>query len=344
MKILGPTRFERLNEAAGLVFLAAGLFFTLALVSYNPQDPSWNSIAGSAHARNLTGLAGSYTADLCLQLLGFGAFAIPVLLWMLAWKWIRSEEIDGAGIKIFGAGLLFLSISTALSIGPVWRPGSGSFSAGGMLGLVLAAALRSSLNVTGTALLTFVCLILSLYLISTFSMSIVARWFVVPMNYVVSARVRWDEWREKRQQEAAERARRRAERRAAAEEEARRMEAEQADIALDEVRRAQIPIAEPVDYVERVQRRNGAPPAEAEEIPIHELEHEAPTQLSDPFPAVIEEAPPEPRRTREPRRLAPEMAQHPDYQLPSTELLNEVPGRSPYDSAGAQGTRGPHQV
>ena len=29
MKILGPTRFERLNEAAGVVFLFAGLFFTL---------------------------------------------------------------------------------------------------------------------------------------------------------------------------------------------------------------------------------------------------------------------------------------------------------------------------
>ena len=162
MRILGPTRFARLNEALGLVFLFAGLFVTLALVSYHPQDPSWNSVAGSAHAHNLTGLAGSYTADLFLQGLGFGAFAIPLLLWMLAWKWIRSEEIKGATIKLLGAVLLFVSVSTALSIGPVWRPWSGSFSAGGMLGLVVAASLRSSLNVTGAALLTAVCLILSL--------------------------------------------------------------------------------------------------------------------------------------------------------------------------------------
>ena len=336
MKILGPTRFERLNEAAGLVFLFAGLFFTLSLISYHPQDPSWNSIAGSAHARNLTGIAGSYTADLCLQLLGFGAFAIPVLLWMLAWKWIRSEEIEGATIKVLGAGLLFFSISAGLSIGPAWRPGSGAFSAGGMLGIVLADFLRASLNVTGAALLTFVSLILSLYLISTFSMSIVARWLAVPMNYVVHARVCWDEWREQRRQAALERAQLRAERRAAAEQEARRVAAEQAAIEGDEMRSAQIPIMEPA---QQEQMRVEAP-AEVAEIPIHALEYEAPEPQEAAAAAVAAAAetftappvPREPRRVREHRRPAPEMAQHPEYRLPSTELLNEVPARNPYDS------------
>ncbi len=92
MRILGPTRFHRLNEAGGLVFLFAGIFFVLCLISYHPQDPSWNSVTGAAHAHNLTGLAGSYTADLCFQLLGLSAFSLPVLLWMLAWKWIRSDH------------------------------------------------------------------------------------------------------------------------------------------------------------------------------------------------------------------------------------------------------------
>ena len=94
MKILGPTRFHRLNEAGALVFLFAGLFFSLSLVSYHPQDPSWNSASGALRAHNLTGFAGSYTSDLCLQVLGLSAFAIPVLLWMLAWRWVRSAEIN----------------------------------------------------------------------------------------------------------------------------------------------------------------------------------------------------------------------------------------------------------
>ena len=48
MKILGPTRFHRLNEAGALVFLFAGLFFMLSLISYHPQDPSWNSVSGAS--------------------------------------------------------------------------------------------------------------------------------------------------------------------------------------------------------------------------------------------------------------------------------------------------------
>ncbi len=333
MKILGPTRFDRVNEAAGLVFLFAGLFVTLSLVSYHPQDPSWNSIAGSVRAHNLTGVAGAYTADLCLQLLGFGAFAIPVLLWMLAWKWIRSEEIQGAAIKILGSLLLFFSISAGLSIGPAWRPWSGTFSAGGMLGLVLADWLRSSLNVTGAALLTLIGFILSLYLISTFSMSIVARWMVVPMNYFVQARVRWDEWRELRRQAALERAARRAERRAAAEQEARRIAAEQADLEADVTRSAQIPIIE----AELPEPAQAEAPAEMAEIPIHELEYQPSQPQAAAAVASVETytpppAPPEPRRPREPRRPAPEMTDHPDYRLPATDLLNEVPARNPYDS------------
>ena len=143
MKILGPTRFHRLNEAGGLVYLFTGFFLILCLISYHPQDPSWNSVTGATHALNLTGLAGSYIADLCFQLLGLSAFSLPVLLWLLAWKWIRSAAIQAAGVKVFGAVVLFLSISTALSIRPFWRPWNGAFSAGGVIGILIADSLLS---------------------------------------------------------------------------------------------------------------------------------------------------------------------------------------------------------
>ena len=324
MRILGPTRFERLNEAAGLVFLFAGLFFTLSLISYHPQDPSWNVVTGATRAQNLTGVAGSYISDLCLQLLGFGAFTIPILLWLLSWKWIRSDEIEGAGVKVFGAMLFFASVSTALSLGPAWRPWTGSFSAGGMVGLVLADTLRASLNLAGSMILTAVCLILSLYLISTFSMSVLARFFRVPMNYLVILHVRWDEWRERHREAARERAQLRAERRAAA-----KQKAEAAGSS------ASIPIAEPP--VESSDAHEEPPRAAEEEIPIHELEEQQPQEAPLFAPVAVEpvEAPPtpQPRRTREPRLRAPEMADHPEYRLPSTALLNEVPARNPYDSA-----------
>ena len=137
-----------------------------------------------SRAHNLTGLAGSYTADLCFQLLGLSAFSLPLLSWLMAWKWIRSDAIQAATVKVFGAAVFFLSFSTALSIRPFWRPWNGAFSAGGVIGILIADTLQSSLNLMGTVLLTGICLILSLYLISRFSMAVFAKWLAGPLSFL----------------------------------------------------------------------------------------------------------------------------------------------------------------
>jgi S-DNA-T family DNA segregation ATPase FtsK/SpoIIIE len=325
MKILGPTRFHRLNEAGALVFLFAGLFFMLSLVSYHPQDRSFNSASGALRAHNLTGFAGSYTSDLCLQVLGLSAFAIPLLLWMLAWRWVRSAEIQAPVIKIIGSGMLFLSISAGLSLLPTWHPWNGSFSSGGMIGVVLAGSLQASLNFTGAALLTGICLILSIYLISTFSMATLAKWLAGPLGLLRSALARWENWRAERQTIAMERAEARAQRRAErdplgetkqavreAAAELKRARAASAGVSMGE--------AAPVEIAE---------PAVHEDIPIHTLEYEPPP-VRAPDPAPVELAAPGLSRGR--FKTAPEVTEHPEYRLPSTDLLNEIPGRSAYDS------------
>ena len=292
-----------------MVLLFAGLFFSLSLVSYHSQDPSWNSVSGAARAHNLTGFAGSYTSDLCFQVLGLSAFAIPVLLWMLAWRWVRSREIQAPLIKVIGSGMLLFSICAALSLLPTWHPWNGSFTAGGILGVLLADSLLTSLNLTGAALLTAICLILSIYLISTFSMATLSRWLVGPLRLLRSALVRWDNWRAERRQVALERAQLRAEQRA-------QKQAKRARFA-----------EEPIPAVES--RR--PEPVNEEEIPIHTLEYEA-APPPEPAPAPVETAPPAPGLVRGRFPVAPEVTEHPEYRLPSTELLNEIPGRNSYDS------------
>jgi S-DNA-T family DNA segregation ATPase FtsK/SpoIIIE len=324
MKILGPSRFHRLNEAVALVFLFAGLFFVLTFVSYHPQDPSWNSATGIARAHNLTGTVGAYTADFLFQLLGFAALSIPMLLWMLAWRWVRSEEIKSPGIKIVGSLLLFFGVSTALSMGPEWHPFGGAFSAGGVLGLLLADTLMASLNLTGAILLTAICLILSVYLISTFSMATAGKWIAGPLRFLQNLNARWDEWRALRRQVAMERAALRAEKRAEKEAAAAAKEAAKAEKETKRSRR--IPVAEaPLPEPEHVEPAA----SQDEEIPIHMLEYDS----VPPEPIAPVEAPaPLPVLSRERRPLAPEVTEHPEYRLPSTDLLNEIPGRSAYDS------------
>jgi S-DNA-T family DNA segregation ATPase FtsK/SpoIIIE len=323
MRILGPTRFHRLNEAGGLVFLFTGFFVVLCLISYHPQDPSWNSVTGAAHAHNLVGFAGSYTADLCFQLLGLSAFSMPALLWMMAWKWIRSDAIPAAAVKIIGAIVLFLSVSTALSIRPFWRPWNGAFSAGGVVGILIADSLQSSLNLMGTVLLTAICLILSLYLISTFSMATVAKWLAGPLSFLGGIYQRWANWRAARMALARERAEQRAAQRAA------HRANQRAERAAPEPEVSQVQVYEP-DPIEAV-----APEPEPEipqEIPIHALEYEPSRPPWEQAPAPEPEPEPKPLRKREPKAFAPEVTEHPAYRVPSTELLNEVPARNPFDS------------
>jgi S-DNA-T family DNA segregation ATPase FtsK/SpoIIIE len=326
MKILGPTRFHRLNEAGGLVFLFTGFFIILCLISYHAQDPSWNSVMGAAHAHNLIGLAGSYTADLCFQLLGLSAFGMPVLLWMLAWRWIRSDAIPAATVKVIGAVVFSLSISTALSIRPLWRPWNGAFSAGGVVGILIADSLLSSLNLMGTVLLTGICLILSLYLISRFSMAIAAKWLAGPLSFLGKVYERWANWRAERMALARERAQHRAEQRAARRA-AQRAAGQEAAGEIPEVRAIE---PEPVEAAAPIEE-----PEVQQEIPIHALEYEPPQFLSRPPWEEVTPAPepePKPMRRREAKPPVPEVTEHPAYRAPSTELLNEVPARNPFDS------------
>ena len=76
---------RRLSEASGLGLLAMGTFAALALATYAPGDPSFNS-AAPGEPRNLLGFAGASVADALVQTLGFAA-AVPVAV-LLAWGWL----------------------------------------------------------------------------------------------------------------------------------------------------------------------------------------------------------------------------------------------------------------
>jgi len=304
------------------VYLFTGFFLILCLISYHPQDPSWNSVTGATRALNLTGLAGSYIADLCFQLLGLSAFSLPVLLWLLAWKWIRSQPIEAATVKVFGAVVLFLSISTALSIRPLWRPWNGAFSAGGVVGILIADSLLSKLNMMGTMLFTGICLILSLYLISSFSMAIAARWMAGPLSLLGRLYARFASWREQKTALARERAEQRAAIRASQEPAPQEPSIPVVD-----------PIQPPLPSAYSAPLQEPEPPVQ-HEIPIHELEFQPPPLSSSraPWEEPAPEPAPPPAPVRKPRKPAPEMTEHPAYRLPSTALLNEVPARNPFDS------------
>jgi len=147
----------------------------------------------------------------------------------------------------------------------------------------------------------------------------VARWLAGPARRLRNTLVRFDAWRSERRQMAVERAQERAERRAERKAQREDASASQRDEQLEERMTA-------------VQSRPEEPERE-EEIPIRTLEYEtpAPEPVAAPIVApIVEER--EPGLTRGRFQTPPEPHEHPEYRLPSTELLNEIPGKNPYDS------------
>lgn len=328
MKVLGPTRLVRLNEACGVVFLFAALFLSLSLISYSPLDPSWNTAAGAPAVHNLTGRVGAHIADFCLQVVGLAAFALPVFLLFLAWKWLRSAEIDGPLAKLCGSMLVVSSVCTLLALAGDWRPIGKVVPASGLAGIVFAEFLTERFNRLGAALLTGTCLILSLYLASTFSMAKLAVWFARPLAFAAQQRKRFMAWRADRIARARETARLRAEMRARARQE------KALDSARPRRRSAAAAQAPPVveDPVAHAVMDETPPWEEIEDIPIRTLEPEPPaSEVQSAATPALETSTPAARRhsaptgENTPRR-------HTAYETPATSLLQEPQARSPYDS------------
>jgi DNA segregation ATPase FtsK/SpoIIIE, S-DNA-T family len=214
MRFLGPTRHPRLNEAGAFVFLLAGLFIFLSLASYYAFDPSWNTASSVLRPVNLTGRVGSYLSDFLLQTLGWAAYTVPVLLFMLGLKWIWSSEIHTPWVRVGGACLWVMSTGAALGMIPGWRPFGGAIPAGGLAGVVLADFLTANMNLVGAVIFTLCCWIVSLYLVSTFEVSRLKGWLAGPAAMLSRISDALAGWRERRALRAKEKAEQRALRRA----------------------------------------------------------------------------------------------------------------------------------
>ena len=322
MKPLSPTPNRRLNEVIGFLLLSLGLVTLLSLVSYYAQDPSWDT-ASEARPLNLVGYPGSYLSDLLFQSFGAAAFLFPLMAFLLSWKWLRSDEIQAGMVKLAGAALLTASVCTGLSFLPLKLFG-GTVRIGGTVGLVLTDWLLASLNLAGAILATLTATVVAVYLVSTFTISKLVDWFSIPAAWMVRRRDAFLAWRERLHQRALERARLKALKRRA-----RRHEKEARKAARQTVETSPSSVdAAPWQEGERQEEEPSAAAEEyspIEEIPIVPLE-----SYDAPPPAPPE--PPGPLPPIEPPVLRPERHFRPlVFRIPSTALLNEAPGRNPYD-------------
>ena len=168
---ISPTSNPRLNEPIGFILLTIAVAAILGLISYRPQDPSWNAANAEGSALNLVGGPGAWFADLTFQWLGLAAWLIPAYVAALGWIWIRSADRPQPYVRIVGAVLFLMVLCAALGLQSDWMLWRGAVHAGGVMGSLVGAMLVRSLNLPGAALLLFACGVVSLYLMTSFRLS-----------------------------------------------------------------------------------------------------------------------------------------------------------------------------
>jgi len=196
-----PTRSRRLNEMLGLIVLVAAGLLLLALVSYTPSDPSFNTVGGGAGTRlahNWTGLVGAYAADLLLQTVGVAIFFVPVALIRIGISWMRSQRVGSTKAKVAGIGLWLIFAPALISLIPgqlLWRH---ALPIAGIEGTILASELMRFVNYPGAMILCGLMVALSLYLTTSFLLANAGTWFTAHFRFLRNLSDRYAEWKIKR--------------------------------------------------------------------------------------------------------------------------------------------------
>jgi S-DNA-T family DNA segregation ATPase FtsK/SpoIIIE len=167
------------NEVIAVLVVAAAVLLFLSLITYDPKDPSWNSVGTSEKAQNLIGLLGAYIADFLLQFFGLAALVIPVLMTLIAVRVFFSDSSRLPVRKSIGAAALlvvhsgFLALFSKAGIGLLER----SRSNGGAVGYVVESSLAAILNTIGAAIVLAVASVLTLMLTMEISLVTIGGWF-----------------------------------------------------------------------------------------------------------------------------------------------------------------------
>jgi len=209
--IFVPTGNRRLNELVGFLMCISALLLFLALASYSPLDPSWNSasaLTGAHAARNWIGIVGAYTADMLLQFFGVGAFLLVIFPAMLGARWFRSLQVQSPLAKSLGGIWLVMFVPAMLALLPGHLRWLHVIPIEGLLGRVIGDVLIHYLNVVGAYIVCATVLAVALYLSTAFSFSAIQLWAPTRFAFVTALWNRYKDWQgeraKKRQQKELE--------------------------------------------------------------------------------------------------------------------------------------------
>jgi len=199
-RIFNPTNNRRLNELLGFLLCVSALLLFLALASYSPLDPSFNSasvLTGSRVTRNWIGIVGAYGSDLLWQFLGISAFLLSLFAFGMGIRWFRSHKVVSPVAKLLGGIWLLMFCPALLALLPGHVRWLG-IPLEGLLGRVLGDFIIHYFNLAGAYIVSTSMLAVALYFCTAFSFSQAKVWAATRFSFVVVFRDRWKDWQEAR--------------------------------------------------------------------------------------------------------------------------------------------------
>ncbi len=203
-KPVAPKNTRR-NEIIAIALFAVSVLLALCLLSYNPNDASWNA-AGQSDSRNLVGAIGSNIAAALFQSVGLAAYLLPLLLLAAAWRRFRTRHIRAPLSRVVGLLTLTFSASALLALSGVRPLFDASFQPGGLVGTLIARVTASGLNTVGASVLLVALAATGLLLATNFSFVRAYEWLVGEFGnrfaFLRTIPSRFRDWREARRERA----------------------------------------------------------------------------------------------------------------------------------------------
>jgi S-DNA-T family DNA segregation ATPase FtsK/SpoIIIE len=178
------------HDIVGVLWLAAALFIGMALASFHPSDPSFNSVSAgaiknSSVVANWCGYFGSFLADALYQVLGVAAW-LPILGGvMLAIKSFKGSATAWKSSTVILGMLLILVVSSFLGLYfPATKIYQGTISLAGIIGLLVSRGLVAIFNKGGVAVILWTSVIVLSVFFTEKRISELAPWLVSSLQNI----------------------------------------------------------------------------------------------------------------------------------------------------------------
>lgn len=147
------------QDIVATILTGMAIFIGLSLYSFNPLDPSLNSIGQSIKVTNYCGVVGSFLSDLLFQGFGLGSWFIVLTLLSAAISVFRGKEFNVKNTKIVLGFIIVLVVSALMMVYlPQKKIFQGQIYVGGIVGLASSNTLLKAFNFVGTQVILWAAL------------------------------------------------------------------------------------------------------------------------------------------------------------------------------------------